>query len=129
MRAMRNQRKARKPHRCAICGRTISKGAEYIEESQWENDRIYTDRLHIHCDAVYHAYLRTAHTGKATGATIRRWIKAMVCDKCPLLQECDEDNIACQLALRKLLPSQYLDAASNSAKEVFDRGKPTRRPW
>ena len=126
---MRNQRKARKNHRCAVCGANILKGTEYIEESSWENDRICTDRLHIHCDAVVKAFARAVYSQKATGTNIRRWIKQNVCEKCYQFQECGTDNISCPLALRKIVFAQYIESALKSAKEVDGYGKPARRPW
>ena len=126
---MRNQRKARKNHRCAVCGRTITKGTEYIEISGWEYDRICTDRLHIHCDAVVKAFEKTIHSQKATGGNVRRWIGREVCEKCHQLPECGIDNLFCQAALRKIILPQHMESALHSAKEVEGHGKPARRPW
>ena len=50
--------KARKPHRCDVCGLRIHKGHRYIAETIYpgvnnDNDTIETYRAHADCDVLY----------------------------------------------------------------------------
>lgn len=50
------RRKARKDHRCDVCGKPILKGCEYVVESQKHDGEIYIFHRHIHCNALLEAY-------------------------------------------------------------------------
>lgn len=46
-----DQRVARTPHRCDLCGRTISKGEGHWAQTNIYDGRIYTFRTCEHCEA------------------------------------------------------------------------------
>ena len=118
----REQRKSRKEHRCCLCGETIVKGAEYIYISYIFDGHIYTDKLHIHCDAMWDAWIaRHGNGGEYTHEEVLEGILEDICE-----QICDENqlmkcsmttSLSCELCQRKLLDPGILESAIQSVRD------------
>lgn len=119
------QRKARKNHKCEMCGKPIYKGCEYIYESQKYDGKIHTYKRHIHCDAMLDACLTSIYPDigeyDIDSVTDSIW-NEVCCSVCGDEQrdECGEDwkcLYACEICQKKLLPPAMLGAAIQSVRD------------
>lgn len=121
----KEQRTARKNHRCELCGKPIFKGCEYIYESQKYDGEIHTYKRHIHCDAMLDACLSTVYpdAGEYDVVSVTECIWDEVCGAIcgeDQREECDEDMaclFACELCQKKLLPPSLVGAAIQSVRD------------
>jgi len=116
------QRKARKQHKCSLCGEDILKGTDYIYVSFTHDGHIYTDKLHIHCDAMWHYWISKfgtldEYTNEDILYGIREDVCEQICDR-DQLEECDlTTSLSCELCQRKLLNPGILESAIQSVRD------------
>lgn len=114
------QRKAKKPHKCDLCGKSILPGIEYIYTSYSYDGSIHDSRFHIHCDAMASAVLATGDFDEYNYDDIAYWLWEIICEeKCSSEQreECDlSDTFSCEICQSKMLTSTILEAARQSVR-------------
>lgn len=115
------QRKARKEHKCTLCGSPILPGREYMYYS-WVNDcRISEGKFHIHCDAMLDVFMTEfcfddEYDYDDAACALREEGCEKVCTY-EEREECTLDLFSCERCLRKLLPPTVLGAALRSVQE------------
>lgn len=120
------QRKARKDHKCDVCGKPILKGCEYIFCSQKYDGEIHTFHQHIHCDALLDAFV-TSHDGSDYDLDeVWYWLSYLCSQlhregKCPdkeYYEDCDKQRCyECALIREKVLRPEISRAAEQSIKD------------
>lgn len=124
----REQRKARKSHRCDVCGKRIIPGREYIYASQKHDGEIQTFHQHIHCDALLDAFMDSDwYDGTEYSVDeVSEWLSDMCCDlfregKCSeedYQDKCDRGGCyECELIREKVLKPDIRRAAEQSVKD------------
>lgn len=116
------QRKARKDHKCDVCGKPILKGREYVFVSQKYDGEINTFHQHIHCDAVAAAYTEE-YGGIEQVEDVADWLVCEVCESCPERATCGAgkyDTFACEIVHKNVLPATLLAAARESVRRNDD---------
>lgn len=119
------QRKARKSHKCDVCGNPILKGCEYIFSSQKYDGEIHTFHQHIHCDALLDAFLNSdRYDGSEYSLDeVREWLSDLCNEiyregKCPendYEENCDKEGcFECALIREKVLKPEIRRAAEQS---------------
>lgn len=113
------QRRARKNHRCSLCGEPILKGADYIGGSGRANNFFYEYKYHIACHALVRRYLELhpERAGDYTESEIHIWAEDETCGRCG--QDCARLPERCGEAVSKLLP----DNVKYAALESMERGE------
>lgn len=116
------QRKAKKIHYCADCGKPILPGSEYICVHGRQNGGHFYRKEHIHCDAVINAYCGAmgceVYYERLDGVVA--WIRDEVCAKCADRESCGaggQDTFSCSVVLRRVLAPTVLYAALQSVRE------------
>ncbi len=116
------QRKARKNYPCWLCREEIRKGNQYIYETYVYDGHIYTNRRHIHCDAVMCAWINRYGTkdeytdGEIIGG-IWEDVCVAICDA-EQREECNyTTSFSCKLCQKELLNPSLLGVAVQSVKE------------
>lgn len=116
------QRKARKAHKCDLCGKYISKGAEYIYTTYVFDGHIYTEHRHIHCDAVINAAFAEYDAESYDECLYGIWED--ICERlCSYdqLEECDlTTTLSCEICQKHLLTPQFLEASKKSVRNCTE---------
>ena len=116
------QRKARKPHTCDICGKSIPKGAEYIYITYVCDGSIYEEHRHIHCDAMIDAAF-TEYDAESYEECLE-YIWEDTCEvNCSFDQreECNFSTmLSCEICQECMLSPQILEAAKQSVRNCIE---------
>ena len=101
------QRKAGKDYVCQLCGKAIRKGREHVYESGKYDGEIFSNRRHIHCDALIRLYAERndKEPAEVPGYEIKAWLES-VCDaECMpgFSKRCGQDRFSCGQILWLLL--------------------------
>lgn len=115
----REQRKGRKDYVCQLCGRRIRAGREHIYESGKYDGEIFSNRRHIHCDAVLEAFWDAASADEWDEQEVCEYVRDAVCSACPLWHDdsCEESPYWCPVAIEKLVKGNAGTAAIISIQE------------
>ncbi len=122
------QRKARKDHKCDVCGKPILKGREYVFVSQKYDGEINTFHQHIHCDALLEAYLASDwYDGDEYSLDeVWEWLSDLCNDlyhegKCSeedYEENCDKERcFECPLIFEKVLKPEIRRAAEQDVRD------------
>ena len=111
--ADREQRRARKSHVCELCHGEIHVGQEYIRHSGAYCGQFFSEKTHVHCDAIGLAFLEKG-ADEYSGEAIRGWIGNAVCPGCQERGRCGENPFPCRRAIEALVPETYRGAALHS---------------
>lgn len=122
------QRKARKGHRCDVCGKPIIKGREYVYVSQKYEGEIQTFHQHIHCDALLNAFMESDWFDGTEYSIdeVHEWLSDMcnelfhdgICSEEDYEENCDKGRCyECALIREKVLKPEIRRAAEQSVKD------------
>lgn len=117
------QRKARKTHICDLCHEPILPGSEYIHTTGQGAEGFFTDRTHIHCDAIINDYTTDgAYDGYFDVEEIKEQYARKGCAGClksgEYGDECEIDPVCCPEAAMRVLHPTVLPAALESIARV-----------
>lgn len=83
------ERKARKQHKCRLCGKTIEKDEVYVYSSGvWEGD-FFSDKEHKWCNLVLHQFIRKNGYGEYSLDEFHEWLYESQCHKCKHYEDSD----------------------------------------
>lgn len=74
--------KARKEHKCDLCGGAIKIGEKYIRSSGMYDGYFYDNKHHVECNGFINKYCRAHEDVEYTADAIEDWIYDRVCADC-----------------------------------------------
>ena len=112
------QRKAGKDYVCQLCGKAIRKGREHVYESGKYDGEIFSNRRHIHCDALLDSFWAIAPMDEWDEQEVYEYVRE-VCAACPLWHDdsCVESPYWCPVVIEKLVEGNARTAAIISIQE------------
>ena len=121
------QIRARKRHKCQLCGMDILPGREYVLEKGIYDGEYHTLRRHIHCDAILQVYIdeycyEDCYDDEDVSDTIRLEACRKICgsdqaDECFMIPS---RPYSCEICLKKMLNPSVLGAALQSVQDNRD---------
>lgn len=76
------QRKARKEHKCDLCGQVIRKGEKYIRHSGKYDGDLFDDKYHLTCKNIIDAYCSDQGDREYCNDIVQDWLHDTYCLDC-----------------------------------------------
>lgn len=114
----RVQSKARSNHRCALCGKIIFHGQEYIRYSIRNDGGVDTIKQHIHCDAIENWYMGTENgmnNDSFKPEDVENTIREEICKGCGKCKMRGYYLWTCDRVIKRTVPPSLHGAALESA--------------
>ena len=131
----KKQQKARKRHRCHICGKAILPGCEYIHEKQKYDGEFNDLKRHLHCDAILDAYLDVSSESEYSDDEVQEFVSDICgelfakwqCTEGDYYEKCDRERcFECPLVFKRLLNPSLLAAMEADVKANEEDAKDGR---
>ena len=84
--------KARKNHRCDLCGMLINSGEKYHRFSGKYDDMMFVSTLHLDCERVVRAYTLEHNEDEWNEDWVFDWLREQVCMDCERYEDNNEDE-------------------------------------
>ena len=102
------EHKARKPHKCFLCGRNIENGEKYFRRSgKWDGD-FFDECYHLDCRKILERFFAEACTDDEWEPwEVREWLEYTYCSDCldddADLADCEVLVFRCRKIIEKLM--------------------------
>jgi len=117
------QRKSRKEYKCQLCGETIRKGLDYINEHGNYDGRFFEHRRHIHCNAIFEAYCAEPWVDEEYSEDdIWDYVRGACCPEYRN-DECEDNPFSCRTVIEKLVPESLWNVCQESIYGNREDGK------
>lgn len=80
--------KARKPHTCEFCGRTIERGERYAKQTGKCDGEFFSRSLCQTCDKILNAFFLDADDDYFTWDEVHEWLYEAHCEQCGQHDRC-----------------------------------------
>ena len=85
--------KAKKPHKCFLCGGEIAIGEKYERYTGKYDGDFFDQCFHENCIAILDKFCRDQQDEEYQQDWVSDWLYGRVCDDCPKKESCEENDI------------------------------------
>ncbi len=106
--------KARKPHKCEFCGRTIERGEKYSRETGKYDGDFFCRKLCIPCERMLSKFCLDTNEDEFCWWQVNDWLSDTHCEECEHFNDCNygHGNPSCEI-IRKI----YGEGKENNAEK------------
>lgn len=100
--------KAKKEHKCSLCGQKIEAGESYRRYSGKYDGEFFDQCFHENCTEILDKFCRDQQDEEYQQEWVAGWLYGWVCDDCPKKECCKENVFRCKNVLFVMLGREAL---------------------
>jgi len=92
--------KARKIHRCMLCGHNIEVGEKYHRQAGKYDGDFFDRCLHNECDKMIEEYCSETNENEFDESGVSDWLNDIYCYECDKEEDCEVNTFRCEKIVR-----------------------------
>lgn len=96
-----NIRRAKKSHKCDLCGNQISIGEKYHRQSGKYDGEFFDRCLHERCNNIISTYCKENNEQEYDEWSIEDWLSDSYCYCCEQKEDCETNILECNTILKE----------------------------
>lgn len=101
-----SEHKARKEHKCYMCGYTIEVGKKYKRTSGVHEGFFFDNCFHSHCLKMAYTYCSDESENEFDSEVVTDWLTEKYCYGCDRKEDCVMEPTSCGLVISDFQPTE-----------------------